>query len=266
MTQTCWKWQKSISFAESTLWVQEVIGVENIGGLPLIFVKQHRWKHSGNSVALEKAYSFRYTQVCMYTESHNKLVGRSPWVWSIHPVSCLWQPFLEILLGLHLQTFGSREWRRRCTACRLCRPWRADGTVRSLCRSPPALSLSGAAQSRAHPDYSQVYGNLLLKRHQPCTDGWFSMNTKPQRKVTAAVSVPASIRSRMQICRVSTLKPACGSGFICHTQTAFCNTSWCLQTELGSPLFSAYLSNLLQIVMSDFKFVRLWHNATHGKD
>lgn len=39
------------------------------------------------------------------------------------------------------------------------------------------------------------------------------MYTIAQRKVVAAVSVPASIRSRVQTSRVSRLKPACGSSF-----------------------------------------------------
>lgn len=169
-----------------------------------------------------------------------RLASRSPWVWSIHPVLCLWQPFWGILLGQHLQTSGSHGWRHQCKACWLGRPWRADGFVRSLCRSPPGLSLSGKAQSQAHPDHPYLSSHLLLIRHQLCTAGWFKMNTRPQRKVVAAVSVPASIRSRMQICRVSTLKPACGSCFVCDTQRRLCNTSCRLKTELGCPLFSLY--------------------------
>lgn len=48
------------------------------------------------------------------------------------------------------------------------------------------------------------------------------MNTRPQRKVVAAVSVPASIRSRVQTRRVSILKPAWGSCFFYCTQSHAC--------------------------------------------
>lgn len=42
------------------------------------------------------------------------------------------------------------------------------------------------------------------------------MYKRPQRKVVAVVSVPASIRSRVQSSRFSMLKPAWGSSFFWH--------------------------------------------------